>query len=194
MYSRGWGCWPPLETASTSFKISLISLRFPRSQSNQKLEFSIHQAHCRLVYVLVEAHENWFYKTWPLFEKTLQKMISTVQALSVLTKASVWYEIRVLWAKITHVKSHAMTLAFILQTDMNQIFQMRYCTSKLRGCKNIRGQSWRSKKIYQFSPTLGEADSNLAELAIFSTSNFGHWYFCSPLTWNISVQYLIWKM
>ena len=54
---------------------------------------------------------------------------NTVQALSVLTKASVWYEIRVLWAKITHIQSHVMTLAFILQTDRNQIFQMRYCAS-----------------------------------------------------------------
>ena len=53
---------------------------------------------------------------------------ATVQPTSVLTKASVWYEIRVLWAKINHVKSHAITLAFSLQTDMNQIFQMRYCT------------------------------------------------------------------
>ena len=48
--------------------------------------------------------------------------VTTVQATSVLTKASVWYEIRVLWAKINNVKSHAMTLAFSLQTDMNQIF------------------------------------------------------------------------
>ena len=28
---------------------------------------------------------------------------------------------------INHVKSHTMTLAFILQADINQIFQMRYC-------------------------------------------------------------------
>ena len=35
---------------------------------------------------------------------------------------------KVLWAMINYVKSHTMTLAFILQTDINQIFQMRYCT------------------------------------------------------------------
>ena len=52
--------------------------------------------------------------------------IDTVQALSVLTKGSVWYEMRVLWAIINHIKSHAMALAFILPTDLNQIFQMRY--------------------------------------------------------------------
>ena len=46
----------------------------------------------------------------------------TVQATSVLPKAYVWYEIRVLWVKINHNKSHAMTLAFILLTDINQIF------------------------------------------------------------------------
>ena len=44
---------------------------------------------------------------------------SSVQALSVLTKASVWYEMRVLWAIINHVKSHGMALAFILQTEIN---------------------------------------------------------------------------
>ena len=42
----------------------------------------------------------------------------TVQPISVLTKASVCYEIRVIWANISQVKSHAMALAFILQTDM----------------------------------------------------------------------------
>ena len=36
----------------------------------------------------------------------------TVQPTSVLTKASVWYQIGVLWADITHVKSHAMVLGF----------------------------------------------------------------------------------
>ena len=41
----------------------------------------------------------------------------TVQPTSVLTKASVWYEIRVLWANINHIKSHAMALAFCLQPD-----------------------------------------------------------------------------
>ena len=53
---------------------------------------------------------------------------TTVQPTSVLTKASVWYEIRVLWANINNIKSHAIALAFILQIDMNQIFHMRYCT------------------------------------------------------------------
>ena len=53
----------------------------------------------------------------------------TVQSTSVLTKASVSYEIRVLWVKINHVKSHSKTLTFTLNTDINQIFQMRYCMS-----------------------------------------------------------------
>ena len=48
--------------------------------------------------------------------------LGTMQPTSVLTKASVWYEIRLLWANIDHVKSHAMALVFSLQTDMNQIF------------------------------------------------------------------------
>ena len=57
------------------------------------------------------------------------RQASTVQATSILTKASVWYEIRVLWAMINYVKIHTMTLAFILQTDINQIFQTGYCAS-----------------------------------------------------------------
>ena len=62
------------------------------------------------------------------YKKEYQTNITTVQPTSVLTKASVWYEIRVLLAMINYVKSHTMTLAFILQADINQIFQMRYCT------------------------------------------------------------------
>ena len=52
----------------------------------------------------------------------------TVQPTSVLTKASVWYEIWVLGSNINHVKSHTMVLAFSFQTDMNQIFQRRHYT------------------------------------------------------------------
>ena len=37
---------------------------------------------------------------------------------------------------------------------------------RLRGCKNIRGQSWRSKKICQISRTPGSSNSNLPESAI----------------------------
>ena len=42
-----------------------------------------------------------------------------MQPTYVLTKASVWYEIRVHRAKIYHVESHSKTLAFIFQTDIN---------------------------------------------------------------------------
>ena len=56
------------------------------------------------------------------------KFGTPVPSTSVLKKASLWYEIRLLWAKINHVKSHAMTLAFKIQIDINQIFQMRCCT------------------------------------------------------------------
>ena len=41
-----------------------------------------------------------------------------------------------------------------------------------RDCKNIRGQNWRSKKICQFSLTLGVADSNMAELATLASDIF----------------------
>ena len=42
----------------------------------------------------------------------------TILVTSVLTWPSVWYEIGVLWAKITHNKSHAIALSFCLQADM----------------------------------------------------------------------------
>ena len=41
------------------------------------------------------------------------------------------------------------------------------CSCRSRGCKTIRGQSLRSKKICQISQALGASVSNLAESAIF---------------------------
>ena len=70
---------------------------------------------------------RYIYTLWKYSQSTYSHF--TVQPTSVLTKASVWYEIRVLWAKINHVKSFTMILALTLQADMNQIFQIRYCTS-----------------------------------------------------------------
>ena len=42
--------------------------------------------------------------------------------------ASLWYEIGILWTNMKHVKSHGTALGYWLQSDMNQIFQIRYCT------------------------------------------------------------------
>ena len=69
------------------------------------------------------------------FFLTIIICLTIVQPTSVLTKASVWYEIEELCANIIHVKIHAMALGFILQTDMNQVFQMRYCTLLQGGAK-----------------------------------------------------------
>ena len=92
----------------------------------------------------------------------------TVQATSVLTKASVWYEIRVVWANINHVESHSMALAFSLQTDMNQILKWGTLNScRLRGCKNIRGQSWRSIRNCWLSQIRDWCARGLADLADF---------------------------
>ena len=55
--------------------------------------------------------------------------ISTPAAKKIHSFASVWYEIGVIWANITHIESHATALDFCLQTDMNQIFEMMYCMS-----------------------------------------------------------------
>ena len=69
---------------------------------------------------------------------------------------------------------------------------MHPCRS--RGCKNIKGQSWRSIKNLPVQPALRASGSRLAELAIFfATSNFDLKYFCNLLTYK-NVQYLIWKI
>ena len=65
---------------------------------------------------------------------------------------------------------------------------------RLRGCKNIKGQSWRSIKNLPVQPALRASGSRLAALAIFlATSNFDLKYFCSLLTYQ-NVQCLIWKI
>ena len=69
---------------------------------------------------------------------------------------------------------------------------MHPCRS--RGCKNIKGQSWRSIKNLPVQPVPRASGSRLAELAIFfATSNFDLKYFCNLLTYK-NVQYLIWKI
>ena len=65
---------------------------------------------------------------------------------------------------------------------------------KSRGCKNIKGQSWRSIKNLPVQLAPGASGSRLAALAIFfATSNFDLKYFCNLLTYK-NVQYLIWKI
>jgi len=118
-----------------------------------------------------------------------------MQPTSVLTKVSVWYEVRVLWAMKNYVKSHTMTLAFILPTDINQIFQMRYCTL----LKVKRLQKCQRSKLEVEKNLPDQADRGCISLEsgrvgnFLSTSNFDLWYFCSLLTYK-SVQYLIWKI
>ena len=56
-----------------------------------------------------------------------------------------WYEMRVLWANINHIKSHFMALASFSKQILIRSFKwgtVRSC--RWRGWKNIRGQSWRS--------------------------------------------------
>ena len=109
--------------------------------------------------------------------------------------ASAWYEIRLLWPNIKPVKSHTTTMGFKLQTDMNQIFQMRYFTI----LQVMRLQKYQRSKLEVDKKSAGSAgpgpiEFKLAELAIFfATSNFDLKYFCNLLTYK-NVQYLIWKI
>ena len=60
-----------------------------------------------------------------------------------------------------------MALTLILQTDMNQIFQMRYCTFlQVKRLKKYQRSKLEVKKICQISRAPGTSVSNLAELAI----------------------------
>ena len=135
-----------------------------------------------------------FFATWGMVGH-FPKYFLTVQPTFVLTKASVWNEMRVIWVKINHVKSHAMILAFSLQTDMNQIHQMRYCTSL------------HVKRLQKYQRSKLEVEKNLPDQPgpkcigfetgrvgnFLPTSNFDLWYFCSLFIYK-SGQYLIWKI
>ena len=69
---------------------------------------------------------------------------------------------------------------------------MHPCRS--RGCKNIKGQSWRSMKNLPVQPAPRTSGSRLAKLAIFfAISKFDLKHFCSLLTYK-NVQYIIWKI
>ena len=54
---------------------------------------------------------------------------------------------KVVWAKITHHKNHVMDLVLWVWTYMNRSFKWGTEDSFWsRGCKNIKGEIWRSKK------------------------------------------------
>ena len=101
----------------------------------------------------------------------------------------------VLWPSIKSVKSHTTAFGFWLQTDMNQIFQIRYFTFLLvkRLQKYLRSKLEVAKKI-SYSARL-EPDASGASWTgrFLSTSNFDLWYFCSLLTYKNEL-YLIWKI
>ena len=81
-------------------------------------------------------------------------------------------EVGLLWAKITYIQSHSKALGFGPKLIWNRSF--KWGTKNWfwsRGCKDIRGQSWRSK--------------NICLLARFETNapgagRFGRYFFCPP--------------
>ena len=88
-----------------------------------------------------------------------------------------------------------MALDFIPQTDMNQIFQMRYCTF-LQVKKLRKYQRWKSmvEKNLPEQPDRGRIGLESGRVGnSLSTSNFDLWYFFSLLTYK-NIQYLIWKI
>ena len=125
----------------------------------------------------------------------VSKNISLISSFTYCLQTSHLYEIRVLWANIIHIKRHAMVLNFSLQKIWNRSLKwgtVHSCRS--RGCKNIRGQSWRSIRNCRLSQILDWCTWGQADLTyFFLTSNFKVWYFCSLLTYR-DVEYLIWKI
>ena len=65
-----------------------------------------------------------------IYEDLLDIMEMSLEIQMRATKTAAYYispiEMGVIWGTITYVKSHSKALGFRLQTDMNQIFQMRY--------------------------------------------------------------------
>ena len=110
-------------------------------------------------------------------------MYITVQATFVLTKASVWYEMRVLWANINQVKRHFMALAFNLQTDRNLIFEMKYFV--LLMVKRLQKYQWSKLEVDRnLSDQPGPGRISLESgcvINFLSTSNFDLWFFLQPL-------------
>ena len=93
-------------------------------------------------------------------------------------------EIGLLWAKITYLKVTQKPLAFVYKQIWNRTF--KWSTKHWfwsRSCKDVRGQSWRMKKISANAADRRRTGSNPATRQIFfSSSNFDLWYLCSPLT------------
>ena len=53
--------------------------------------------------------------------------IYTVRLTHSRTNALLWSEMMLVWETLNDINSHTLLLSFWLQTDMNWIFQMRYC-------------------------------------------------------------------
>ena len=47
--------------------------------------------------------------------------VSTPEVKKIHPFASVWYEVGVLWANITHIQSHAISLGYFLETDESDV-------------------------------------------------------------------------
>ena len=107
-----------------------------------------------------------------------------------------------LWPTKITTKSHAMPLAICVQTDMNQIFQMRHYTFIL--VKSLQKYQTPKLEVEEKSSTWPDSrplcpgpgwpgGAWLTRQTFCSASNFNLLYFCWDLT-KMNVWYLIWKM
>ena len=89
--------------------------------------------------------------------------------ISVLLKPLIWYEIGVIQASITHVKSHTTALDFWLPTRYKSDISGAVHPWWSWGSKNGRSQIWRLIKNLPFRPTSGKSVSSRAKFFQLST-------------------------
>ena len=102
---------------------------------------------------------------------------------SVLTKASVWYEIGILWANITQVKSHAIALDFWPPSRYKLEFsnEALYTLVSQENEKvlEVKVRGW--KKVCRISQPLAHQCRIGPSRQFFSTFIFDLWYFLQLL-------------
>ena len=82
------------------------------------------------------------------FQKLLPEWVHTVLHTHSRSIWILWYDLRVFWPTKNDLKSYANLLGFKLQTDMNCIFQMRYCG--LLWPNSLRNYSWSKLAVPKF--------------------------------------------
>ena len=114
-----------------------------------------------------------------------------------------WSDLWLLWPRIKTLKTHARSLGFWLQGDIEWIFKWAFIfqTPSSSGHKTMDAQSWRSKKSWDILGSrllrsrlyLVIAALRAARVRIPAGANFEGLQFCSPLAYRAK-KYFFWKI